>query len=104
MKHSDTFLFNEFQLSQRAEYEVITVCLTMLVGMAFVFFPCYFGKLATESFEKMNNCLYDINWPDLPIDLQKSLIMMITNAQIPLYYHGFGMVHLKLETFCKVRI
>lgn len=58
--------------------------------------------MATESFEAMSDCLYESNWPELPIELQKYFILMIQNAQRPLYYHGFEIAVLKMETFCKV--
>lgn len=56
------------------------------------FLYCYFGKSATDSY-----------WQKLPIELQKYLILMIANMQRPLYYHGFGIAVLDLETFIKVK-
>lgn len=67
-----------------------------------MFIFCYYGKIATESFENMADTLYEASWPDLPIELQKYFIVMIGNAQQPLYYHGFGMAILNLQTFTKV--
>lgn len=58
--------------------------------------------LATESYEKMAESLYDVNWQDLPVDLQKYFFIMIMNMQKPLVYHGFGFYVLKLETFAAV--
>lgn len=71
-------------------------------GMSTFFLCCFYGKLATESYAKMANSLFESNWSDLPNDLQKYFVLMIGNAQQPLYYHGFTMVILELETFCKV--
>lgn len=60
--------------------------------------------LATDSFEQMSNCLYyDSNWFDLPVELQKYLIVMIAYMQKPLYYHGFEVAKLDLRTFIQVR-
>lgn len=50
---------------------------------------------------EMAGTLYDCNWYDLPLDLQKYFIMMIANAQTPVHYHGYGIITLNLETFCK---
>lgn len=58
--------------------------------------------LSTESYEKMAESLYDVNWQDLPVDLQKYFFIMIMNMQRPLFYHGFGFYVLKLETFVAV--
>lgn len=46
--------------------------------------------------------LFQANWQALPLKLQKYFVVMITNAQTPLYYHGFGVAVLNLETFTKV--
>lgn len=67
----------------------------------YAFLMCFFGKAATESFEKMSHCLYEFNWQQLPINLQKYLIVMIGNTQRPLYYQGLGICVLDLETFAK---
>lgn len=59
--------------------------------------------MATESYKKMNECVYESIWPDLPIPLQKYFIFMIQNTQKPMFYAGFGMLKLNLETFFQVR-
>lgn len=63
---------------------------------------CFFGVKATESYEKMAICVYEFNWPDLSIDLQKNLILVIKNMQKPIFYDGFGIARLNLETFSNV--
>lgn len=63
---------------------------------------CYFGRVTTESFAQMCDCMYDLNWPHLPLELQKSVILMIANMQQPMFYHGFGIVTLDLNTYVRV--
>lgn len=64
---------------------------------------CYFGKLASESYEKMCDCIFfKLNWYEFPIELQKYVIVMIANMQKPINYHGFGIINLDLETFARV--
>lgn len=70
--------------------------------ICFIFVMCFFGKMATESFEKMSYCLFEFDWHRLPVHLQKYFILMIGNTQRPLFYHGFGICILNLETFTKV--
>lgn len=53
------------------------------VSLLILFMYCYFGKIASESSLEIAN-------------------FMITNAQAQLYYHGFGVAFLNLETFTKV--
>lgn len=74
------------------------------IGGSNLFLYCFFGKVATESYRKMVDSLYEANWQILPIELQKYFILMIGNAQRPLYYSGFGVAVLNLKTFCKVRV
>lgn len=75
-----------------------------MIATAFanLFVYCYFGMLATKSYMDMSDSMYESNWYKLPIQLQTYIILMIENMQRPLYYHGFGMVILDLETFTKV--
>lgn len=69
-----------------------------------LFIYCYFGKMATESFTDMSYCLFESNWPNLPIKLQKFFILMIADAQLPIHYHGLHIGTLNLETFTKVSV
>lgn len=67
-----------------------------------LFLFCFFGKMATESYENMSNALFESDWQKLSIDMRKYLLLMIKNAQRPLYFHGFRVIALNLETFSKV--
>lgn len=82
---------------------VFLVQATMLSG-SIMFLYCYFGEMATESYENFANSLYEGRWQDLKPELQKYIIVMIANAQRPLEYHGFNVAVLSLETFAKVDI
>lgn len=64
---------------------------------------CYFGQLATDSYERMPECLYKSDWHELSLDLQKKCLFMIQNMQKPVVYHGFGIAVLNLQTFIKAR-
>lgn len=76
----------------------------MVGGVSNILLFCFFGKLATENFSRMVNNLFDSDWPNLPVKLQKSFILMIGNAQRPFYFHGLGLIVLNLESFASVRI
>ena len=66
-------------------------------------FPyCYFGKLATESYEKICDCVFELNWRKLPLALQKYIVFMILNMQESLHYHGFHVATLDLNTYVNV--
>lgn len=64
-----------------------------------LFIYCYFGKMASRSFEKMCQLVSNSDWHTLPVNLQKYFILIIANMQQPLVYRGFASIHLDLETF-----
>lgn len=74
----------------------------MFVSISILFLCCFFGKIATESYEKISLCSYEADWQELPANLQEHFIIMIGSAQQPLYSNGFGLVVVNLETFAQV--
>lgn len=52
----------------------------------------------------MADCLWENKWYEWSIESQKYIVTMMINAQRPVYYHGFGVALLNLETFTKVII
>lgn len=75
----------------------------VFIGMSTLSCYCFLGVLATSSFEKMGDSLYESNWMDFPVEMQKHLIVMIAYMQKPIYYHGFGILNVDLVTFVHVR-
>lgn len=76
----------------------------ILLGFSNLFVYCYFGNLATESFEKIEDFVNEFNWHELPVDLQKYFILIIQNSQKPLFFHGSKVIVLNLETFSRVSV
>lgn len=70
--------------------------------MLILFLYCFFGELATNSFAKMPDCVFKMNWQKLSVRLQKYVILMITDMHIPMHYHGFGVAIMDLRTFIGV--
>lgn len=77
--------------------------MTTIIGTSVLFLYCFFGQMASESYDKMCDCVYDLNWQKLSPNLQKYLVLMIASMQRPLYYHGFVVVTLDLNLFVRVR-
>lgn len=96
------FLHLNFQQMNYMNFGMTLLLIVFLTGLSNLFVFCYFGKLATDSFSNMGDCLFEYDWQALPIDLQKYFPLMIQNAQRRILYHGFGILVLKLETFTKV--
>lgn len=67
-----------------------------------LFFYCYFGQLATVSYTKIADCLFESELYNQSTDYQKNLVLMIRIAQKATYYHGFGVAYLNLDTFGRV--
>lgn len=84
------------------DFSVVILLTAVTTGVANLYLYCVFGKMTTESFEKISDAMYECNWQEFPVDFQKYLLFMITNAQRRLFYDGFGLVVLNLYTFCKV--
>lgn len=74
----------------------------VISGCVNLFLYCYYGHLATESYLMISDRLYESNWYNRPLKFQKFLIVMIQNAQQEHYFHGFGIIILNLNTYCKV--
>lgn len=81
---------------------IILLLMSVCVAMSILLIYCFGGKFATDQFQRMFDCLYDLNWPELPFKLQKYIILMFSSMQRPIYYHGFGVVYLDLNTFTQV--
>lgn len=95
-------MFKNLQQREHIDIGVFTIFACVVVGILSLFLYCFFGKLATESYAKMADCLYESNWQILNVKCQKYFVLMIENAQEPLYYQGFGIAVMNLETFTKV--
>lgn len=87
---------------EHLDKNVLTILAATTVSSSNLFIYCFFGKLATESYQKMADCLYESKWWELPVELQKYLLLMNMNMQRLLYYHGFEVAVLNLETFTRV--
>lgn len=91
-----------FQQWHHANFTMATVLAATSIGFSNLFIFCFFGKLATECFEMISDCIYEMEWYAQPNELQKYFILMIVNMQKPIYYHGFDVAKLELRTFITV--
>lgn len=87
---------------KQLDYGMVFLVQAVMLSGSIMFLYCYYGEMATESFEKISDALYESNWQNLSLQLQKYYILMIGNAQRPLHYHGFHVSILSLNTFAKV--
>lgn len=91
-----------FQQVRHFDFDILIVMIGFFITASSPFVYCFFGKITTECYANMADRLFEINWQQLPNDLQKYCILMIENMQRPLYYRGFEFFILNLETFQQV--
>lgn len=94
--------FYTFQMIRTFDNSLFFMVTAFVIEILTLFIYCIYGQLATESFLNYGDCLYELDWINMPVELQKLLLNMIYNTQRPLCYHVFGITKLSLETFTKV--
>lgn len=78
------------------------------IGISFVsllptlFLFCYIGDRVTQRFENIGDAVYQLEWYTLPLDMQRSLAIVIALAQRRIYVRGFANVRSTREMFKKV--
>lgn len=65
---------------------------------------CYCGQVSTDSYTSIADRLYNSEWVSAPIKLRRMYVLMIAHAQKRMYYRGYGVVDLNLETYLRVSI
>lgn len=84
-------------------YNLITILAIASFGMVNLFIYCFFGKMTTENFANMPDYLYfDMKWHKLSVKLQTYIVLMIQNMHKPIFYHGFDVAVMNLNTFLQV--
>lgn len=75
----------------------------MMLSGSNLFCYCFYGRNTTHNYLMFADHLFESNWMNLPVELQEYFPLMISHAQIPLTFHGYGLVNLNLQTFTSVR-
>lgn len=69
---------------------------------ALVFVVCEFGQRFSNAFDHFDHVLVQLEWYLLPVEIQKTLTIIIINAQQPIEISCFGNIVCGRETFKKV--
>lgn len=72
--------------------------------MSWLFVICYFGDEVTIHFDGVGNDVYQCNWYEFPLKMQKCMPMKITLAHKPVYIGSFVQIHCTREIFKRVSI
>lgn len=83
-----------------AKLYAATVCASS--GLLILFIYCFFGSVASDDFLRHTDCIFESLWYELPTKLQRTIVMIVRNAQQEMCFDGFGMLTLNLMTFTKV--
>lgn len=82
--------------------DTIILISVAVINPSWVFLHCFLGKLVTDRYDELSIHLFQSEWYNLPVDLQKYFILMIQNTQIPMEFDGLGIYVLDLEAFATV--
>lgn len=73
---------------------------TMVVIWLYLF--CHFGDMITQKFEHIAYSVYDVKWYTLSLNLQKTLPLVIMQAQKNVFFQGYAGIKCTRELFKKV--
>lgn len=74
--------------------EILTQSILVTWSFILIFFLCQCGQFVTNQFDYFDDKLYQCNWHLFPIEIQRMLVIVMTNTQRPSTVHGFA------NTFC----
>lgn len=79
-------------------YAIFSLCCVFIWPFTF----CYCAHFTTNRISFIQNTIYNLDWHDFPIELQKQLVLIMAEAQTPLYFSGFGLIRCTLFSFLMV--
>lgn len=71
-------------------------------GLFWPFLFCYFANLTTDHVSAISNAVYDLNWFDYPVKIQKYFILIFVRSQKPIEFTGLKIIPCSLGMFGKV--
>lgn len=72
-------------------------------SFAWPLLACYSATLATTKIPGIGLDAYSCDWYDLPLELRKTLILIMTRTQTSIHFTGFNMIYCNLQTFTTVK-
>lgn len=92
---SSIYLYNSLQSQPNPNpIEILTQSILVTWSFILIFFLCQCGQFVTNQFDDFDDKLYQCNWHLFPIEIQRMLVIVMTNTQRPSTVHGFA------NTFC----
>lgn len=88
-------------MKSNAYLEMFKPLQSVVIWMLIFYLLCHSGDKVTDHFNTLNDSYYEVLWYRLPVKQQKYFILLILNAQKPIYLEGFSIQNTR-ETFKKV--
>lgn len=84
--------------------EMITPSILVQWSFFLLFFYCESGQFVMNQFEEFDDQLYECGWYLFPNEMQKMLVIIMSNTQQPVIIHGLANAFCTREIFKKVNI
>lgn len=106
IENSSDWLIFSFRFSKSINsghtLDIVHPCVPLTVVVKWIYFYCYFGDNVTSRFAHLHNIIYQCDWFLYPIEIQKDLAFIMSNAQKPVLLHGFANIYCTKIIFRKV--
>lgn len=76
--------------------------LVLFCGLLWPYLFCYFANLTTDRVLAIGDDVYNLNWLEYPVQMQKCLILIIARSHEPIQFTGLQMIECSMEMFGKV--
>lgn len=83
---------------------IVRIVVLVLVSMIPFFLFCHFGGNITSRFEDIGDAIYQLEWYELPLDMQRDLKLIIVLSQKRIFMRGYGDIRTTHSVFNKVRL
>lgn len=74
----------------------------LVCGLFWPFLFCRFATMATERICEVADFTYDSDWFNLPVNLQKRIVLIISRSQEPIQFTGLNIFRCTLEVYGNV--
>lgn len=76
----------------------------VLCGLIWPSLYCYYATSTVDRVSSVGESVYDLNWFEYPLEMQKIVALMIARSQKSGQFSGLNLIYCTLEAFGKVQI
>lgn len=82
---------------------IVEAVVCLLNACTWMFLYCYYATLISNSFDSINDIVYDSHWYTYPVSVQKPLMMMMGISQVPFKFDGLNMFECNIAKYGAVK-